>query len=101
MIAQTASPPLVHRVPMTYPAAIQAIAAIDERVLHLRAIGAEAWAIADCHAAATALRMAFDVWPPTEAQLDAAHEASQAEIRELADADDIPLALDSYWNRGA
>lgn len=47
----------------------------------------------------------FDETP--EWMLDAQHDAVMAEIEELADRDlgtfvpDVPLALDSYWNRGA
>jgi hypothetical protein len=42
----------------------------------------------------------------TEAQLDALHEATQGNLDDLIALDppwlpDIPLALDSYWNRGA
>lgn len=93
-------PPLLsHHVAMTYPAAVQAIAALEDRILHLRALRAEAWAIADCHAAVMALRETFNLYD-TEAAMDAAHEAAHAALDDLA-AVDVPAALDSYWNRGA
>lgn len=40
----------------------------------------------------------------TEPELDALHEATHAELDEMAAGivlPDIPLALDIYWNRGA
>ena len=40
----------------------------------------------------------------TEPELDALHEATHAELDEMAAGltlPDVPLALDSYWNRGA
>lgn len=91
-------PALVRYVPTTFPMAVQAIAALEERVALLRTSGEE-WALIDAHAALASLRAAFDLWP-SEAQLDAAHEAAMHAMSELAEAD-VPLALDSYWNRGA
>ena len=48
-----------------------------------------------------ALRVAFRLPAPTEAQRRRAR-AAMAEFRELRDAeDDVPMALVSYWERGA
>lgn len=45
-----------------------------------------------------AVRRAFHL--QTEAHLDALHESNMADLADLAVLD-IPLALDTYWNRGA
>lgn len=88
---------LTRSVPMGFPAAIQAVAALEDRLLRLQSDPhPEAWAIADTHAALAAVREAFGLWPRAdrEAVEDAAHEAR------YADTDDVPLALHIYQSEG-
>lgn len=97
---------LTRMVGITYPVAVQLIAAAEDRLREYQGYvhrGADvAFVVADCHAAIATLREAFGLWPRTEAQLDAAHEAAQADIADLiAGEADVPVALDVYWNRGA
>ena len=112
MVSITNTPPsLVRSVPMTFPGAVQAIAALEARIDYLRLSGEE-WAVADAHHALVAIRVAFGILD-SEAVLDAHHEAEQAAMAEYAAAEsfdpsdgspdpvDVPVALDSYWNRGA
>ena len=96
---------LEREVSLDFPAGIQAIAALDDRIERLRSLNSDGdidYAIIASLRAILALRVAFRLPAPTEAQLDAAHEAAMAEFRELRDAeDDVPMALVSYWERGA
>lgn len=70
----------------------QLIAAGEDRLSMLRLHEYTAPEAAQVHRGIVALRVAFGIWQ-SEAQLDAAHEASVAEMRELADAlPDVPLA---------
>ena len=70
----------------------QAVAALENRAAYLSTIRpldvATLSAIRSCVSAADALRAAFHF--PSEAQLDAAHEAAVAEMDELADVEAYP-----------
>ena len=59
------TPPLTRLVPMDYPAAIQAIAALDNRIREFQAHVAHgapvAFAVADAHRAVSAIRETFGV----------------------------------------
>lgn len=57
---------LTRSVGMGYPAAIQAIAALETRLAYLQTTDQQ-WAAADCHAALAAIREAFGLWPRPEA----------------------------------
>jgi hypothetical protein len=85
-VTPIATPPaLLRLVPTTFPGAVQTIAALEERITLLRSLeGDQAWAIVDAHAALAQVREAFDLWPVSEAALDAAHEAHVADMAELS-----------------
>ena len=107
-LTATQNPPLVRYVPATFPMAIQAIAALEDRVREYQGYadrGADvAFVIVDCHAMIALIRETFGLWPRSEAELDAAHEQGVAELDALRLRDgipDVPVALDTYWNRGA
>jgi len=89
-----------HPVHLDFLQANQAVAALESRRELLRPGAADpvvARAIADCRSAEYAIRAAFRF--PSEAQMDAAHEASVAEMVELKDAEygEAPLA---DWSPG-
>ena len=98
---------VTQRVPimLDFMQANQLLAACDQReeVLraHLEHTRDEVVEIAlvETIAAELANRTAFRLCR-SEAVLDALHEATHAELDELA-ARDIPTALDTYWNRGS
>ena len=81
-------------VPLDYLQANQTVAALQTRAEYLARHSAPgdnvtARAVADCISAEYAIRAAWHI--ETEAELDAAHAASTAEMDELAEAD-APLA---------
>jgi hypothetical protein len=86
-------PELLRHVPLSFPHAVQIVAALEARIAYLRDVGADGWAIVDAHAALALTREAFGLWP--EAALDAAHEAAVADLEDLRVRDglpDVPLA---------
>ena len=103
--------PLLRYVPSTFLGAVQGIAALEVRIAEMRSWpGDFTPEIAAADAFLRAIRDTFGVPALTEAEIDAAHEAAVAALDALIDhADltgawanpDVPLALDTYWNRGA
>lgn len=91
--------PLTRMVPMTYLGAVQAIAALESRIAEYRGYVERGhdvgFVVADAHLAVTAIREAFRIPEWREA-----HEAAEA-ARDNGRPQDVPTALDSYWNRGA
>jgi hypothetical protein len=77
---------------LSFPSAVQAIAALEDRIAMLHHDD-EAWARADCQRAVDELRQVFGIRRMTEAELDAAHEAAHAALDEMRDNDypDVPL----------
>ena len=86
---------------LSFPGAIQAVAALEDRAAMLHHDN-EAWARNDCRAAADAIREVFGIRRMTEAELDAAHEAAHAELDEMRENDypDVPLAFATYQAEG-
>lgn len=99
-LALSRSSDLDRVVSLSFPAAIQAVAALEDRIAMLHHDD-EAWARRDAQSAVDAIREQFGIRKMTEAELDAAHEAAHIALDELRRADDIPLALATYWNRGS
>ena len=108
----TAPSPLLRYVPATYLGAVQGIAAIEQRIIEMRSWPGDFTSeIAAAHAFLMAIRAAFGVWPMTDAEIDAAHEQADAELDRVMSFDpaegspdpipDVPMAFDTYWNRGA
>jgi hypothetical protein len=97
-------------VPFDFLMANQTVAALETRAAYLAATRdpmdlVTLRAIRSCVAASDALRAAFHF--PTEPELDAAHEASVAEMDELADVEAYPGETEdtaheaALWKRGA
>lgn len=97
-----------------YLGAVQGIAALEQRITEMRSWpGDFTDEIAACHRLLAALRSTFGIRQMTEAEIDAAHEAAQAELDELIAQDfaiflpDVPQAFgyvdraDEYRVRGA
>ena len=92
---------LLRYVPSTYLGAVQGVAALEARIAEMRSWpGDFTPEIAAADSFLRAIRQAFDIHELTEAEIDAAHEAAVAALDALIHAD-VPVALDTYWNRGA
>lgn len=105
-------------VPLSFPGAIQAVAALEDRISQLYHSD-EAWARRDAQRAVDAIREVFGIRRMTDAEIDAAHEHAVAQLDALIDwqavydgdepMPDAPLAividypskLDEYQARGA
>jgi hypothetical protein len=92
----------VRPVAVTFPQAVQAIAACEDRIRHFQDLadrGADVTeAIRDSHAFVAILRETFGLWPMTERELEEAHEAAVAAVDRMTAPADVPQALDAYWN---
>jgi hypothetical protein len=95
-------------VTLSFPSAVQAIAALEDRIAMLHHDD-EAWARRDAQRAVDELRQVFGIRRMTEAELDAAHEAAHIALDELRDNDypdhadmsvderpDVPLAFHGH-----
>jgi hypothetical protein len=105
-MAQPVTPPMARIIGVTLPMAVQAIAALEDRITEYQGYanrGADvAFVVADCHALVATLREAFGLWPRSEAEFDALHEATLFDPEDDSPdpVPDIPLALAIYQAEG-
>ena len=95
----TAEPVTLTRpVATDYPAAVQGIAAIEQRIIELRSWPGDFTAeITAAHRLVVALREAWGIREMTEAEVDAAHEAAVASLDRLIEGEaDVPRAYSPY-----
>ena len=102
-----ALPSLTRAVVTDFPAAVQGIAAIEQRIVDLRSWPGDFTAeIAAAQRLVVALREAFGIHEMTEAEMDAAHEQAVAELDRVMRFDpaegspnpvpDVPVAYPPY-----
>ena len=93
-------PILTRTVRADYLAAVQGIAALEQRIAELRSWpGDFSMEIDAAGRLVNALRETFGIRCMTEAEVDAAHEAATIALDAVIAGDpDVPLALDIYWN---
>jgi len=101
---------LTRAVVTDYPAAVQGIAAIEQRIIELRAWpGDFTREIAAAHRLVVSLRQAFGIREMSEAEVDAMHERAVAELDRVMAFDpaegspdpiDVPVAFFSYQAEG-
>ena len=94
---------LTRYVATDYLAAVQGIAALEQRIAEIRSWpGDFRHEIDAARRLVLALRAAFGIHEMSEAEIDAAHEQAVAEMDALRLADpDVPTALATYWNHSA
>lgn len=89
---------LTRAVPVDYPAAVQGIAALEQRIIELRSWpGDFSLEAAAAHRLVVALREAFGIRELSEAEVDAAHEAAVVALDRLIEGEsDVPVAYSPH-----